>query len=433
MKYFDKTAETMPLSKKKELQLSRLKNIVNFAYDKVPFYRSKFEEIGLKPSHIQSLKDIAKIPFTTKDDFRDTYPYGLLAVPLRDIVRIHASSGTTGKPIVAGYTKNDLNIWSEIVARFLVASGGSEDDIVQISFGYGLFTGALGLHQGWERIGATVIPISSGNTERQIMMMKDLKATALVSTPSYGLYIAETLYKIGYTKDDIFLRLGYFGAEASTKETHEQLQKLLNVKTCDNYGLTEIIGPGVSGECSYQTGMHIADDHFYPEILDKNTFEPLNDGEYGELVLTTLTKEGMPILRYRTKDITRLIPDVCPCGRTTVRMDKIKGRTDDMLIIRGVNLFPSQIEAVLMSMDEVGNHYEIVVQRENFLDTIEVKIEVMDEKLLFNFSMLEALRKKVHDKLYTTLQLDVRVKLVEPLSLKRFEGKAKRVLDLRNQ
>ncbi|MCI8434968.1 MAG: phenylacetate--CoA ligase [Clostridia bacterium] len=433
MEFFQKDIETMPRRAIEALQLERLKAIVNYAYDNVPFYKRKLDAVGVKPSHIRTLKDVRLLPLTTKDDFRDNYPYGLFARPMRDIVRVHASSGTTGKPVVVGYTKNDLDVWSDIVARFIVASGGRSDDIVQNAFGYGLFTGALGLHMGWEKVGATVVPISSGNTERQIMLMQDLGVTALVATPSYGLYIGETMARMGVDPSALKLRLGFFGAEASTKETHEQLAKLLHITTNDNYGLTEVMGPGVAGECALKTGMHIAEDHFLAEIVDPDTFEPLPEGETGELVLTTLTKEGVPVLRYRTKDLTRIIKQPCPCGRTMARMEKVVGRTDDMLIIRGVNVFPSQIESVLMEMDEVANSYEIVVDRIGHMDSLEVLIEITDGKLLLDYGELESLREKIRARLRQVLQLDVKVKLVEPMSLKRFEGKAKRVRDLRKK
>lgn len=431
--YFQKDIETMPRRQIEALQLERLKSIVTYAYDNVPFYKRKLDAAGVKPSFIRSLKDISILPFTTKADFRDNYPYGLFARPLRDIVRLHASSGTTGKPVVVGYTHNDLEVWSDVVARFIVASGGRSDDVVQNAFGYGLFTGALGLHMGWEKVGATVVPVSSGNTERQIMLMKDLGVTALVATPSYGLYIGETMAKLGIDPSELKLRLGFFGAEASTKETHEQLSKLLHITTNDNYGLTEVMGPGVAGECEYKTGMHIAEDHFLAEIVDEHTLAPLAEGETGELVITTLTKEGIPVLRYRTKDLTRITAEPCRCGRTMARMEKVIGRTDDMLIIRGVNVFPSQIESVLMEMDEVANSYEIVVDRIGHMDTLEVLIEITDGNLLLNYERLEALREKIHARFKQVLQIDVTVKLVEPMSLKRYEGKAKRVRDLRKE
>ena len=429
--FFDSKIEQMDRAEMRALQLERLKKIVKCAYDRVPFYKNKFDAIGLKPEDIQTLEDIKKIPYTTKADLRDNYPYGLLAVPMDDIVRVHASSGTSGKPTVVAYTKNDLDMWSDCVARLIVAAGGRKSDVVQISFGYGLFTGALGLHQGWEKVGASVIPASSGNTERQVMIMKDLGATALVATPSYGLYISEVMERMGLKKEDFKLRIGLFGSEASSPEMHQELQNKLGVFPTDNYGLSEIIGPGVSGECEFKCGMHINEDHFYPEIVDRDTLEPLQDGEWGELVITTLTKEGLPMLRYRTKDITRLITDKCKCGRTTVRMDRIQGRSDDMLIIRGVNVFPSQIEGVLMSIPEIGGNYEIVVERIGHLDKLTINVEVKDFALLDNYSKLEDLVKKVRQKLKVVLQIDAVVRLVEPQSLKRFEGKAKRVTDLR--
>ncbi len=429
--FFDSKIEQMGRDEMRALQLERLKKIVKYAYERVPFYKKKFDEIGLKPEDIQTLEDISKIPYTTKTDLRDNYPYGLLAVPMDDIVRVHASSGTSGKPTVVAYTKNDLDMWSDCVARLIVAAGGKKSDVVQISFGYGLFTGALGLHQGWEKVGASVIPASSGNTERQVMLMKDLGATALVATPSYGLYISEVMEKMGIKKEDLKLRIGLFGSEASSPEMHKELQDKLGVFPTDNYGLSEIIGPGVSGECEYKCGMHINEDHFYPEIIDRETLMPVADGEWGELVITTLTKEGLPMLRYRTKDITRLITDKCKCGRTTTRMDKIQGRSDDMLIIRGVNVFPSQIEGVLMSIPEIGCNYEIVVERIGHLDKLTINVEVKEVTLLDNYSKLEDLVKKVRQKLKVVLQIDAVVKLVEPQSLKRFEGKAKRVTDLR--
>ncbi len=429
--FFDKKIEQMARDQMREIQLERLKKIVKYAYERVPFYKKKFDEIGLLPEDIKTLEDIKKIPYTTKADLRDNYPYGLLAVPMDDIVRVHASSGTSGKPTVVAYTKNDLDMWSDCMARLIVAAGGRKSDIVQISFGYGLFTGALGLHQGWEKIGATVIPASSGNTERQVMLMKDLGATALVATPSYGLYISEVVEKMGIKKEDLKLRIGLFGSEASSPEMHKELQDKLGLFPTDNYGLSEIIGPGVAGECEFKCGMHINEDHFYPEIIDKETLQPVEDGEWGELVITTLTKEGLPMLRYRTKDITRLIKDKCQCGRTTVRMDKIQGRSDDMLIIRGVNVFPSQIEGVLMSMPEIGGNYEIIVERIGHMDKLTINVEVKDIGLLDNYSKLEDLVKKVKQKLKVVLQIDAVVRLVEPQSLKRFEGKAKRVTDLR--
>lgn len=426
---YNKAIECMDKEQMRELQLERLKKIVRYSYDRVKMYKDKFDAVGLKPEDIKTLEDIKYIPFTVKSDLRDNYPYGLVAVPMEDIVRVHASSGTSGKPTVVAYTQNDLDMWAECMARLIVAAGGSRKDIAQISFGYGLFTGALGLHQGFEKLGATIIPISSGNTERQVMLMKDLGTTALISTPSYALYIAETMERMGVKKEELKLRIGLFGSEASTPEMHRELQKRLGLFPTDNYGLSEIIGPGVSGECIKKAGMHINEDHFYCEMIDKDTLQPI-DGE-GELVITTLTKEGLPMLRYRTKDITSLDDTICECGRTSVRMDRIKGRSDDMLIIRGINVFPSQIEGVLMSIPETGGNYEIIVTREGYLDTLEVRVEVNDATLLIDYANLEKLREKVRKELKIVLQLDAKVKLVEPLTLKRFEGKAKRVTDNR--
>lgn len=414
------------------LQLERMRKIVRYAYDNVPFYKKKYDEAGFDPDSLKTLNDVNRIPFTVKSDLRDNYPYGLCAVPLKKLQRVHASSGTSGKPTVVCYTKNDLKLWSECCARLIAAVGGKSSDIVQIAFGYGLFTGALGMHQGYERLGATVVPASSGNTERQIMLMKDLQVTTLICTPSYALYIAEMTEKLGYKKEDFNLRLGLFGSEASSPEMHAELERRLGILSTDNYGLSEIIGPGVSGECIYKCGMHINEDYFYPEVLDPSTFEPVEDGTYGELVLTTLTKEAMPVIRYRTKDITTLDHTPCKCGRTNVRMAKLKGRTDDMLIIRGVNVFPSQIEGVLMEMPEIGGQYEITVTRdEHHMDRIEVAVEVADGTLLTDFQNLEKLKAKVRHNLRTVLQIDANVKLAEPLSLKRYEGKSKRVIDLR--
>lgn len=429
---YDSKIEQMSRDEMTALQTERLVKAVAYAYERVPLYKERFDEIGLKPNDIKGLDDITKIPFTVKTDLRDNYPYGLLAVPMTDIVRVHASSGTSGKPTVVAYTKGDLDMWSDCMARLIVAAGGNKDDIVQISFGYGLFTGALGLHQGFEKIGATVVPASSGNTERQVMLLKDLGVTALVATPSYGLYIAEVMDKLGITKDEMKLRIGLFGSEASSPEMHAELQERLGLIPTDNYGLSEIIGPGVSGECLSKCGMHINEDHFYPEIVDPNTLKPVADGEWGELVLTTLTKQGMPMLRYRTKDITRLLCERCECGRTLVRMDKIQGRSDDMLKIRGVNVFPSQIEGVLLNIPELGGgNYEITVTRDGHMDKLEIRVELRDSSLIDDFSALESLVGKIKHNLKTVLQIDAVVKLCEPLSLKRYEGKAKRVIDLR--
>lgn len=429
---YDSKIEQMSRDEMTALQTERLVKSVAYAYERVPLYKERFDEIGLKPDDIKELSDITKLPFTVKTDLRDNYPYGLLAVPMSDIVRVHASSGTSGKPTVVAYTKDDLDMWSDCMARLIVAAGGNKDDVVQISFGYGLFTGALGLHQGFEKIGAAVVPASSGNTERQVMLLKDLGVTALVATPSYGLYIAEVMDKLGISKDEMKLRIGLFGSEASSPEMHAELQERLGLIPTDNYGLSEIIGPGVSGECLSKCGMHINEDHFYPEIIDPNTLNPVADGEWGELVLTTLTKQGMPMIRYRTKDITRLMRERCECGRMLVRMDKIQGRSDDMLKIRGVNVFPSQIEGVLLNIPELGGgNYEITVTRDGHMDKLEIRVELRDTSLIDDFSALERLVGKIRHNLRTVLQIDAVVKLCEPLSLKRYEGKAKRVIDLR--
>ena len=420
----------MPREKIREMQLERLKHIVRYAYENVPMYKERFDKIGLKPEHIRTLKDIEKIPYTTKDDLRDNYPFKLLAVPMKKIIRIHASSGTTGKPITCGYTRADLDNWSTCIARILTMAGATDEDIFHVAFGYGLFTGGFGLHYGIEKLGATVVPVSSGNTERQIMLLKDFGATALIATPSYAMYLAETAKKLGVL-GDLKLRLVCMGAEASTAEMHEALHQILGAFPTENYGLTEVGGPGVSGECREKAGMHINEDMYYPEIVNIEENRALPEGERGELVLTTLTKEGMPILRYRTKDITSLTYEPCKCGRTTARMARVVGRTDDMLIIRGVNVFPSQIESVLMAMPELGKMYEIIVDRVNYMDTIEVRVEVGDASLLTDYSKLEELVAKIKHKLRVVVQLDVKVKLVEPFSIKRAEGKVKRVTDLR--
>ena len=428
---YDERIEKMSREEMRKLQLERLQQMVAYAYDNVPFYKKKYDEAGVKPSDIKTLKDIEKLPFVTKQDLRDNYPYGFLSVPTSEIARIHASSGTSGKPTVVVYTKEDMEIWTECVARMVVAAGGRSDDIVQICFGYGLFTGALGLHQGWERIGAAVIPASTGNTERQIMLMKDLQTTAIVCTPSYALRIAEEMERLGYKPEDFKLRVGMFGSEASSDAMHEEIARKLHLMPTDNYGLSEIIGPGVSGECVHKCGMHINEDHFYPELLSPDTLRPVEDGEYGELVLTTLTKKSMPMIRYRTKDITKIDYSPCACGRTTARMAKLRGRTDDMLIIKGVNVFPSQIEGVLLTFPEIGASYEIVVTREDYKDRLEVKVELLDEKIIGDYGAIESLSRRIKNALKTVLQIDVKLTIVDHMALKRFDGKAKRVTDLR--
>lgn len=431
--FWQKDIETMARPELEALQLERLKRIVAYVYDRVPFYRKRLDDAGVKPDKIKVLSDIQYIPYTTKDDIRDTYPFGLFAVPQKEIVRIHASSGTTGNPTVVGYTKNDLETWSDCVARLVTAAGATNEDIVQIAFGYGLFTGALGLHYGLERIGATVVPTSTGNTEKQLKLMRDFGTTALVSTPSYALYIAEVAADIGIDCRDLKVRLGLFGSEGCSIEMRTKVEEAWNLFATDNYGMSELMGPGVSGECRLRCGMHFAEDHFLPEIIDPKTGDVKPRGEEGELVVTTLTKEGIPLLRYRTKDITRIHYEKCECGRTHARMDKPLGRSDDMLKIKGVNVFPTQIESVLVSIPEVGPQYQIVLDQKNYMDTFEINIEVSDPKLLESFSELENLQQSVRHKLQTVLGLDAKINLVEPRSLERFVGKAKRVIDNRKK
>ncbi len=430
--FFQKDAETMSRKQIEEIQLNRLKWLVDYCCKNIPFYHDRLEKAGVTAEKIKTLDDIQYIPYTTKDDIRDNYPFGLFGQPIKNIVRIHASSGTTGKPTVVGYTKNDLDNWSDCMARLCMAAGATDEDIVQIAFGYGLFTGALGLHYGLEKIGATVVPTSSGNTEKQIMLMQDFQTTALVATPSYAQFIGETAKEMGVI-DNLNLKLGLFGSEGCTEEMRNQVEKTLGLFATDNYGMSELMGPGVSGECHLRCGMHINEDHFISEIIDPTTLEVLPRGSQGELVVTTLTKEGIPMLRYRTKDITKIDYEPCKCGRTFARMAKIMGRTDDMLKIRGVNVFPSQIESVLMGFDQIAPHYQLVITRENFSDRLEVKVELADGSLLENYAGLEQLRNLIHHNLKTVLGIDTKVSLVEHKSLERFQGKAKRIIDLRKQ
>lgn len=426
--------ESLPRTELKKLQLVRLKDTVKRVYEKVPAYRLKMDENNIKPEKIQYLDDLKELPFTNKKDLRDNYPFGLFTVPKSELVRIHASSGTTGKPTVVGYTRKDLEVWTELVTRIAVLGGAAREDIAQICFGYGMFTGALGLHYGLENLGASVCPTSSGNTEKQIMYMKDFGTTLLVATPSYALHIAEAAKAMGINpSSDLKVKIGLFGGEGMTEPMREEMYKLWgqDMKVTQNYGMSELMGPGVSGECLELCGMHINEDHFIPEIINPETGEVLPPGSKGELVITCITKEALPLIRYRTKDITRLIYEPCKCGRTTVRMENLSGRSDDMLIIRGVNVFPSQIEEVLLKTAEIGPHYEIVVERKNHLDTMEIKVELVDDTLLESYGRLEELNKRIHSSLKVVLGLDANIKLVAPRSLKRFEGKAKRVTDLR--
>ncbi len=428
--------ETFTRAEMEELQLARLKEQVTWAYEKVEAYRSKMEEAGLRPEHIQSLADLKKLPFTVKKDFRDHYPYGLFAVPVDDMVRIHASSGTTGKPTVVGYTKEDMENWTETVTRVAALGGATSHDIAQICFGYGMFTGALGLHYGLENMGAAVAPTSSGNTQKQIMYMKDFGTTLLVATPSYALHIGEVARQMGLDpQKDLKVKIGLFGGEGMTEPMRQEMYKLWgeDFKATQNYGMSELNGPGLSGECLALCGMHISEDHFIPEVINPETGEVLPPGEKGELVITCLTKKGLPMIRYRTRDITRLFYEPCKCGRTTCRMENLSGRSDDMLIIRGVNVFPSQIEEVLLRIPEIGPHYEIIVERINHLDTMSIKVELVDESLLESYGKLNDLAKRVRGNLKSVLGLDAEIKLVAPGTLKRFEGKAKRVTDLRKE
>ncbi|MCI6402394.1 MAG: phenylacetate--CoA ligase [Candidatus Fimivicinus sp.] len=431
--YFQPEIETMPRKDLEALQLERLKWTVDYCYRNVPFYTKKLDAAGVTADKIKSLSDIQYIPPTTKADLRDNYPFGLFAQPMKKIVRIHASSGTTGKPTVVGYTKRDLEMWSDCMARLVMAAGATDEDIVQISFGYGMFTGALGLHYGLEKIGATVVPNSSGNTEKALMYMRDFHTTALVSTPSYALYMAETAKELSYPMSDYHLRLGLFGSEGCTPEMRAEVEKGWGLFATDNYGMSELVGPGVSGECRERDGLHFNEDYFYPEIVNSETLEPLAAGETGELLVTTLCKEGLPLLRYRTKDITRLNYEPCRCGRTGVRMDKVKGRTDDMLKIRGVNVFPSQIESVLVGMEKIGPYYQLVVRREGYADTLEVKVELVDGSILESYKEIEELQNHIRHRLQTVLGIQCKVSIVEPKTLERFQGKANRILDLRNQ
>lgn len=423
--------ECMSREDLRKLQGIRLKNVVERVYHNCQPYRKRMQEAGITPADIQSIEDIVKLPFTSKKDLRDFYPFDLLCTPMSEIVRLHASSGTTGKPIVVGYTRGDLNIWNEVGARCFTAYGLGKNDIVQISYGYGLFTGGLGAHGAVETIGGTVIPMSSGNTEKQIMLMRDFGAVGLACTPSYALYLADAMKDSGISREEFKLKVGVFGAEPWTEAMRQELQEKLGIKAYDIYGLTEIIGPGVGHECAYQNGTHLCEDHFYPEIINPETGEPAADGETGELVFTTLTKEGMPLIRFRTRDLTHLNYEKCECGRTSVRMGRILGRSDDMLIIRGVNVFPSQVESVICEMPEVEPHYLLIVDRKNNLDTFEVQVEVNEEFYSDEVAKMLELRNKIRHRLQSVTGIAADIRLVEPRSLERSQGKAKRVIDKR--
>ena len=422
----------LPQDKLRALQTERLINIVGRAYERVELFRNRLDENGISPMDIQSIDDIAKLPFMVKADLRDTYPFGLFASPMSDIVRLHASSGTTGKPIVVAYTQADLDVWSETVMRAFLAYGMTKGDVLQNCYGYGLFTGGLGAHQGGEALGATVLPVSTGNSARQLMLMKDFGVTAICCTPSFFLHLLDTAGEQGVDVRQLPLKIGAFGAEPWSEAMRQKIEELSGIKAYDIYGLSEIVGPGVGGECQCQHGLHIFEDHYYPEIIDPETLEVLPDGEEGELVLTTLSKQAMPIIRYRTRDITKIIPERCECGRTLRRIARISRRSDDMLIIRGVNVFPSQIETAILSIEGVAPYYEIIVTRDDNLDRMEVKVEITDALLGDDtIKTLETLQKRITAAIERIINIRVKVTLVEPRTLERFDGKAKRVKDLR--
>jgi len=424
--------ETLPRQALEALQLKRLKNLVERVYTAVPYYKGKMDEAGVKPADIQKLSDLSRLPFTTKEDLRINYPFGLFAVPFEQVVRIHASSGTTGKPTVVGYTKHDIDSWAELMARTLSAGGAHKGDVVHNSYGYGLFTGGLGAHYGAERLGAAVIPISGGNTKRQIMIMQDFGSTVLMCTPSYALNMADVMKEMGVDPSSLKLRVGLFGAEPWSENMRVEIEKKLGIKAIDIFGLSEVMGPGVASECiEEQRGLHVFEDYFIPEIINPETFEVLPPGESGELVFTTLTKEAFPVIRYRTKDISKLITEPCSCGRTFYRMQRITGRTDDMLIIRGVNVFPSQIEHVLMSIEGVEPHYQIIVDRQGSLDVMEVQVEVSEHIFSDEIKVLEGLGRRIEREIKDLLGTTCKIKLVEPKTIQRSEGKAKRVIDNR--
>lgn len=431
MEIWNRHFECMEHDELRRVQSDRLRETVERVYFNVPYYRHKMQEAGIGPEHIQSIEDIVKLPFTTKNDLRDTYPFGMFAVPMSEIVRLHASSGTTGKSTVVGYTRNDISTWSEVMARTLTSAGADRNDFIQIAYGYGLFTGGLGLHYGGEKIGASVIPVSGGNTNRQLQLMHDFGTTVLACTPSYALHLAEAIEESDIDINELRLKTGVFGAEPWTENMRREIEQKLKIKAIDIYGLSEVIGPGVAFECMEQNGLHISEDHFYPEIIDPETLQVLPEGSFGELVFTTITKEGLPLIRYRTRDLTRLSYKKCNCGRTLVRMDKCLGRSDDMLIIRGVNLFPSQIETVLLEMSEIKPHYRIIVDRVNNLDTIELQVEVDEEFFQDKISQLQSLRGQLQENLESAIGLGIKVTLVEPKTIERSEGKAQRVFDKR--
>ena len=427
---WNSSIECMPREQMRQLQGEKLRRIVAHAYANSPFYRKRFDDHGIRPEDIRTIDDIVKLPFTVKQDLRDNYPFGIMAVPMSDIIRLHASSGTTGKPIVVGYTQRDLENWAEAVARCLTAFGLGNSDLIQISYGYGLFTGGLGLHAGVQRIGATVIPTSSGNTQKQIQIMSDFGTTAFACTPSYAMYVTELLESSGMI-GSLKLRVGIFGAEPWTQNMRRELEKRLNIKAYDIYGLTEISGPGVGGECECQNGTHISEDLFYPEIIDPVTLQPVEPGEQGELVFTTLDKWGMPMIRYRTRDLTSLNYNVCDCGRTTVRMGKIMGRSDDMMIVRGVNVFPSQIESILLEFPEYEPYFLIEVDRVNNTDTFQIQVEVKPEYYTDRINLLVRLKQRLASRVQSVIGLQPDIRIVEPNTIERASGKSKRAIDHR--
>ena len=429
--YWEPEYECMNKEDLEQLQLERLQSTLFRVATHVPFYRSKFKELNIDPDGFRSLNELSTLPFTTKQDLRDNYPYGLFAVPLREVVRVHASSGTTGQATVVGYTRNDIKRWSNLVGRVLTGAGVTDDDVVQIAFGYGMFTGGFGLHYGSERIGASVIPISSGNTKRQIQIMQDFRTTALVCTPSYALLLADAMEDMGININGLSLKYGLFGGEPWSEAMRAEIQNKLNIIATDNYGLSEVMGPGVAGECKACNGLHINEDHFLFEVINPDTLEPAAPGEVGELVITTLTKEAFPIIRYRTRDLTRIIQEPCSCGRTFRKIQRVMGRTDDMLIIKGVNVYPSQIEAVLFEIEGIKPHYQIVVEREGRLDRITVKVEVVESIFFDEMKKQRHMIDTIKKRLNTELGIGVNVKLVEEKTLERSEGKAKRVIDKR--
>lgn len=431
MNVWNKTYESMPREEMRRVQSERLINTVKRIFHNVPHYREKMVQKGIEPGDIKSVDDLKHLPFTYKQDLRDTYPYGLFATPMSEIVRIHASSGTTGRQTVVGYTRKDIDTWSEVMARTLANAGATKESFIQVAYGYGLFTGGLGTHYGAERIGASVIPISGGNTKRQLQIMKDFGTTILACTPSYALFMAEELEEAGIKKGDLKLHAGVFGAEPWTENMRKEIEDRLGILAIDIYGLSEIIGPGVASECCLKKGLHIQEDHFIPEIIDPITEEVLPAGSKGEIVFTTITKEGLPLLRYRTRDISTLNYDICECGRTTMRMSKVSGRTDDMLIIRGVNVFPSQIESVLLEIGETAPHYLLIVDRVENLDNLEVWVEMNQEMFSDEIRKIEDVEKKIRREIESTLGISAKVKLVEPKTIERSEGKAKRVIDKR--